>query len=92
MQTLAIIDLSVYLLAGIVVILYADHLRQLWQADEKDKKRTISQRFGIVALALFVGVLAGGGRYLITRMGKSSALQQLRQTFEEPPANLEFNH
>ena len=88
MQTLTIIDLSVYLLAGIVVILYADHLRQSWQADEKDKKRTISQRFGIVALALFVGVLAGGGRYLITRMGKSSALQELNQTFEPQPANL----
>ena len=85
MRVLTIIDLTVYLLAGVVIILYADHLRQSWRTkDDAAKKRTVAQRVGIVALAVLVGALACGGRYFINRIGKSSALQQLSATFEKP--------
>jgi len=83
MQLLTILDLSVYLIAGVALVLYADSVRQAGLSDEERAERSIAQRCGVWFMAIVVGILAGGGRYFLTQLGKWNALSALSPTFEQ---------
>lgn len=89
MQLLTILDLSVYLIAGVALVLYADSVRQAGLSDEERAERSIAQRCGVWLMALVVGVLAGGGRYFITQLGKWDALSALSPTFEQAKPSID---
>ena len=85
MNLLSALDLSVYLFAGLILILYVDRIRL---SEEERESRSWLQCCGIWFLAVVVGVLACGCRFMMNKVGKDNALKQLSKSFTETSTSL----
>lgn len=73
MQILRLLDLVIYFLAGLFLYLYIDSRKQA----NATEKRTTGQQCKRWAMAIVMGLVFAGGRFLFTYAGKLSALHQL---------------
>jgi hypothetical protein len=91
MQFLNLVDLTVYLMVGIVLVLYTDQMRQSRVPEEERKPRGIIKTCGVWLVALMAGLAALGCRHMVTRLGQSKAFATLAKDFEvaQPFAGLD---
>lgn len=73
MQLLRVVDLSVYFLAGVFLYLFIDG----WKHAKSTEPRSAGQQCKRWALAILVGLVLAGARFLVTYMGKLKTLRQL---------------